>query len=137
MSVENHDEHFENYLSEFQPRRPRALPEPIIERQSRLRRIAAVAAIAAALGTSLWSARQDPAGQKAITVATNQSVAVKDQTPSRALSTVELTRLAVENPSGLDAALEAAQENRLPRFDRKDSLLRILAENDLGGKKEK
>jgi hypothetical protein len=35
--------------------------------------------------------------------------------------------LAVENPSGLDAAREAAQENRLPHFDRKDSALRILA----------
>jgi hypothetical protein len=39
-----------------------------------------------------------------------------------------LTRLAVENPAGLDAALKATQENRLPRFDRKDSALRILAQ---------
>jgi len=50
---------------------------------------------------------------------------------------MELTRLAVENPSGLDAALEVSQENHLPRFDRKDSVLRILAENDLGGEKGK
>jgi hypothetical protein len=137
MSVENHDEQFEKYLSEFEPRRPRALPEPTIERQSRLRRIAAAAAIAAALGASLWSAWQDPAGQNAVTVGTNRSVAVKNETPIRALSTMELTRLAVENPSGLDAALEVSQENHLPRFDRKDSVLRILAENDLGGEKGK
>jgi hypothetical protein len=137
MSVENHDEQFEKYLSGFQPRRPRALPQPAIDHQIQLRRFAAAAAIGALLGASLWSAWQEPTSQKTITVATNQSVAVKDQTPSRALSTVELTRLAVENPSGLDAALEAAQENRLPSFDRKDSVLRILAESDVGGEKEK
>ena len=137
MNVENHDEQLEKYLNEFQPRRPRALPQPAIDRQIQLRRSAAAAAIGALLGASLWSAWQEPASQKTITVGTNRSVAVKDQTPIRALSTAELTRLAVENQSGLDAALEVPQENHLPRFDRKDSVLRILAENDLGGEKGK
>jgi hypothetical protein len=135
--VENHDEQFEKYLSEFEPRRPRALPQPAIDRQTRLRRFAAAAAIGAFLGASVWFAWKEQAGQKAANIANNGTVASREQTPRRALSTVELTRLAVENPSGLDAALEAAQENRLPRFDRKDSVLRILAENDLGGEKEK
>jgi hypothetical protein len=125
--VENLDEHFEKYLSEFQPRRPRALPEPAIDRQIRLRRLAAAAAIAAALGASVWSGWKEQASQKAPDAANNRSAASREQTPRRTLSIMELTRLAVENPTDLDAALEAAQENRLPRFDRRDSALHVLA----------
>jgi len=54
--VENLDERFEKYLGEFQPRRPRALPEPAIHRQISLRRIAAAAVATIALGASLWFA---------------------------------------------------------------------------------
>jgi hypothetical protein len=125
--VENHDEQFEKYLGEFQPQRPRALPEPDIHRQFSLRRLAAAAVVTIALGAAFWSVRQKPANQEARYVTNNRPVALKKQTPRRALSLVELTRIALENPEGLDAALEAAQENRLPRFDRKDSALRILA----------
>jgi hypothetical protein len=124
--VENLDEHFEKYLSEFQPRRPRALPEPAIDRQIRLRRLAAAAAIAAALGASVWSGWKEQASQKAPVAANSRSVTSRE-TPRRTLSIMELTRLAVENPTDLDAALEAAQENRLPRFDRQDSALHVLA----------
>jgi hypothetical protein len=127
MSVENHDEHFEKYLSQFQPRRPRTLPERAIDRQIRLRRLAAAAAIAAALGASVWSAWKEQANQKAPDAANNRSVASREQTPQRTLSIMKLTRLTVENPTDLDAAFEAARENRLPRFDRQDSALHVLA----------
>jgi hypothetical protein len=125
--MENLDEQFEEYLREFQPRRPRALPEPSIHRQVSLRRLAAAAVVMSALGAALWSVRQKPASQQARDLTNDRPVALEKQTPRRALSIVELTHLAVENPSRLDAALEAAQENRLPRFDRRDSALRILA----------
>jgi hypothetical protein len=55
-------------------------------------------------------------------------IAAVKQSPRSTPSLLVLTRLAVENPAGLDAALKATQENRLPRFDRKDSALRILAQ---------
>ena len=125
--MENREEQFEKYLGEFQPQRPRALPEPHIHRQVSLRRLAAAAVVAIALGAALWSVRQEPTSQRAGDLTNNRPVALEKQTPRRALSVVELTRIALENPEGLDAALEAAQENRLPRFDRKDSALSILA----------
>ena len=125
--MENLDERFEKYLGEFQPRRPRALPEPAVYRQVWLRRVAAVVVLTSALGAGLWSVMQKPASQEARDVRNNRPVALEKQTPRRALSIVELTHLAVENPSSLDAALEAAQKNQLPRFDRRDSALRILA----------
>ncbi len=125
--MKNLDEQFEEYLREFQPRRPRALPEPAIHRQVSLRRLAAAVMITIALSAGLWSVRQKPTGQEAGNVTNNRPVAPQKQTRQRALSIVALTRLALENPAGLDAAPEAAQEYRLPRFDRKDSALRILA----------
>ena len=124
--MEDLDKQFEKYLGEFQPRRPRALPEPAIHRQVWSRRLAAAAAITIALGASLWSVRQKPAGQEARNVTSYRPVVSEQQRPRHPLSIVVLTHLAVENPAGLDAALLAAQESRLPRFDRKDSALRIL-----------
>lgn len=126
--MENNDKKFEEYLGEFQPRKPRALPQRIIPKTKWARRLAAVAAVTIALGASLWSVRQKPAGHETRNVTSNRPIATVKQTPRRALSLVVLTHLALENPSGLDAALEATQENRLPRFDRKDSALRILAQ---------
>ena len=125
--MENLDEQFEKYLGEFQPLRPRALPEPAIHRQVWPRRLVAAAVVTSALGAGLWSVMQKPASQETRDVKDNRPVALEKQTPRRALSILELTRLAVENPSSLDAALEAAQKNRLPRFDRRDGALRILA----------
>jgi len=124
--MKNLEEQFEEYLREFQPRRPRALPGPAIHRQVWPRRLAAAAAITIALGAWLCSVRQKPAGQEARNVTSNRPVVSEQQRPRRPLSIVVLTHLAVENPAGLDAALVAAQKNRLPRFDRKDSALRIL-----------
>jgi hypothetical protein len=125
--VENLDEQFEKYLGEFQPRRPHALPAPAISRQVWLRRFAATAVVTGALSAGLWSLMRKPPSQEAGDVRNNRPVALEKQAPRRALSIVELTHLAVENPSSLDAALEAAQKNRLPRFDRRDGTLRILA----------
>ena len=125
--MDNLDEQFEKYLGEFQPRRPRALPEPAIRRQVWPRRLVAAAVVTSALCAGLWSVMQKPASQEARNVKDNRPVALEKQTPRRALSIVELTHLAVENPSSLDSALEAAKKNRLPRFDRRDGALRILA----------
>ena len=125
--MKNLDEQFEEYLREFQPRRPRALPEPAIHRQVSLRRLAAAVMITIALSAGLWSVRQKPTGQEVRNVTSSRPLALENQTPRPALSIAVLTHLAVENPSDLDAALEATQEYRLPRFDRKDSALCILA----------
>src|SRR5260370_37332959 len=56
--MENNDRKFEEYLGEFRPRKPRALPELIVHRQVWPRRLAAAAAIAISLGASLWFVRR-------------------------------------------------------------------------------
>jgi hypothetical protein len=126
--MENNDREFEEYLREFQPRKSRALPEQVIPETIWTRRLAAAAAVMMALGASLWSVRQKPAGQRAGIMTSDRLIAAVKQSPRSTPSLLVLTRLAVENPAGLDAALKATQENRLPRFDRKDSALRILAQ---------
>jgi hypothetical protein len=126
-TMRNDDKKFEEYLTEFQPREPRALPDHVIPKTIWARRLAAAAAVIIALGVSLWPVREKVAGRRAQNVASTRPVKTEEQTSRRAPSLVVLTRLAVENPSGLDAALKATQENQLPRFDRKNSALRILA----------
>jgi len=125
--MENNDREFEKYLREFQPRKPRALPEEVIPKTVWTRRLAAAAAVMMAVGASLWLVGKKPAGQRAGSMTRDRPVAAVEQSQRRAPSLLVLTRLAVENPSELDATLEAAQKNSLPRFDRKDSALRILA----------
>jgi hypothetical protein len=124
--MENSDKKFEEYLGEFQPRKPRALPEQVIPKMMWTGRLAAAVAVMMALGVSLWSLRQEPADQRAENGTIDRPAAVVKQSP-RSTPLPVLTRLAVENPSELDATLEASQGNWLPHFDRKDSALRILA----------
>jgi hypothetical protein len=125
--MENDDEQFEKYLEEFQPRRPRALPDQAVPRIIWRRRLAVAAVVAIALGVSVWSARQRPASQEPLEVGHDRPARDEKQSEAPALSRMALTRLAVENSLGLDAALEVAQKNALPRFDRENSVLRILA----------
>jgi hypothetical protein len=118
--VESHDEQFEKYLSEFQPRPPRALPEPAIYQRVWLRRLVAAAAVVLMCGASIWLMSRAPARMD-----TAQKHVVKNDAPPKSM--IALTRLALENPSELDAILARSSGNTLPRFDRPDSALRVLA----------
>jgi hypothetical protein len=121
------NDEFELFLREFEARRPRALIVPGASRSLWMSRLAAAAAISIALGSSLrffsrpteWRKSRDD------TNTTSAKIAPRASTPK--LSTMALTRLALEDPARLDALLDASQQDRLPRFDRENSALRVLA----------
>jgi hypothetical protein len=112
------EEQFENYLREFEPKKPRALSE--LAAPLNWRRLAAAIAIFFLGATSLWNVFHHQNRKKVDT-----KVFV-EQMPVPA-STISLTKLAVENPSDFEATLDARALKTLQRFDRADSSLRALA----------
>jgi hypothetical protein len=121
--MEKHDEQLENFLREFQPRRPRVLPS-VAPASDRARRAAAGAAAALALAASLWFALRQPTWQRAEVTATRVTVPEIRSVP---LSVFSLTQLAVNDPARFDAALDDALRRSLPNFRGSSSALRVLA----------
>jgi hypothetical protein len=122
----SHDEQFEKYLGEFEPRRPRALPALVGLRGVWQQRLAAAAAIAIALCVSLWILHGKNSKDRTPVVA--QANSAPDSTASRQrLSLVELTQMALHDPEQLDAELADASRKLLPNFRGSDSTLRVLA----------
>jgi hypothetical protein len=113
--MDQRDEQFESFLREFQPRRPRALPVANPTKSVGIPRLAAAAALLVAIGVSFWSLSRKP------------SVPMVTDTESSNLSPAALMRLALEDPARLDAVLDSSARRELPRFDSKDSALRVLA----------
>ena len=123
--MEKHDEQFENYLREFQPRRPRALR---LEEQTsgmRWRRFAAAATVALVFGMSLWFAGRRPA--RAPSGIVSKQAADRPASTDMRFSRLSMTQLAVNDPRQLDAVLENASRNVLPDFRGAKSTLRVLA----------
>jgi hypothetical protein len=122
----NHDEEFEKFLGEFEPRRPRALPVRVVPKTMAMRRLAAAAAITIALGVSLWMFRGKHSND-------GNPVAVKANIPQDSTTTrqpeslVALTQMALHDPEQLDAELAEASRRMLPDFRGSDSTLRVLA----------
>ena len=114
------DEQLESFLREFEPRRPRALPSM---RRIWPRRLAAAAAIAVVLGGSLWLARRHAALRGVHTV---QKTDEQDQARTQ-MDLLPLTRMALEDPAGLDRALSAASREMLPDLQGSESTLGVLA----------
>jgi hypothetical protein len=124
--VEHYDEQFEKYLGEFQPRRPRALPEAVGLQRVWARRLAA-AAIAVALGASVWwlHGRKDPSRNNSLR---EETIAAKDRrSATQKLSIAELTQMALQDPERFDAELSEASRRMLPGFQGRESTLRVLA----------
>ena len=124
--MENHDEQFERYLGEFQPRRPRALPDPAIDEPVWPRRLAAAAAITIALGASLWFVRKKSELGGGEVVAKDAALMPASKLVPQPLSLLPLTQLALESPEKLDAELARASRRVLPDFRGKESTLRVL-----------
>jgi len=118
--MDGNDEQFENYLREFEPRKPRALEPKRQSAPDSWRRLAAAAAMMIALGTSLRLVLHSPGWQGLQTVTTAKPVRVR-------LSIVPLTKLAATDPAQLDAELAAASRQVLPDFRGEKSTLRVLA----------
>ena len=127
MKMENDGKKFEEYLGEFQPRKPRALPALIVHRQAWPRRLAAAAAIAMFLGASLWFVRRKNELISGEPAAKNSTSTLEAESPARPLALLPLTRLALENPEQVDAQLTAASRRVLPDFRGSNSTLRVLA----------
>jgi hypothetical protein len=117
------NDQFELFLREFEPRRPRALTA---SRSIWTSRLAAAAAISIALGSSLLFFSRPTEWRKSRDIANTASAKIVPKASARKLSTMALTRLALEDPARLDALLDASQQDRLPRFDRENSALRVL-----------
>jgi hypothetical protein len=125
--VKDQGEQLEKYLSEFEPRRPRALPEPAANRQVWMRRLAAAATIAIGLASSLWLlAMKNEWGGKEL-VARNPAAIPETNSEPQPLSLLPLTQLAFENPAQLDVELARASRRELPDFRGSESTLRVLA----------
>ncbi|HEV1996388.1 MAG TPA: hypothetical protein VGR03_18785 [Candidatus Acidoferrum sp.] len=124
--MKNNDKKFEEYLGEFEPRKPRALPERTVHRQVWPRRLAA-AAIAISLGASLWFVRRKNELNSGDIVAKNSTSMLETKSPGRPLALLPLTQLALQDPEQLDVQLNAASLRVLPDFRGSNSTLRVLA----------
>ena len=125
--LENNDRKFETYLGEFEPRKPRALPELIVHRQVWPRRLCAAAAVAISLGASLWFVRRKNELNNGEVVAENARSMLEAKSPASPLALLPLTQLALQDPEQLDAQLTAASPRVLPDFRSGNSTLRVLA----------
>ena len=112
--MDRRDEQFESFLREFRPRLPRALPVVVRARAAWMPRLAAAAIVLVALGVSFLTLSRKPSTPNG----TNRE--------GSKLSPAALTRLALEDPARLDAVLDSSGRSALPRFDNKDSALRVL-----------
>ena len=112
--MDRRDEQFEAFLREFQPRRPRALPVVIRARAVWAPRLAAAAAVILAVGISF------------LTLSRKSLAPNATKREGSNLSPAALTRLALEDPARLDAVLDSSPRSVLPRFDGKNSALRVL-----------
>ena len=124
--MENHDQRFEEFLREFAPSRPRAWPETRVANPWHWQRLAAAAIVIIACGSGSWFAGshyvQSPASTSEQSTA--QAVPV-----TLVMSAAYLQRLALEDPAQFDAALAAAAQTTLPRFDGPHSALGLLAKD--------
>jgi hypothetical protein len=125
--MKEHDEQFENYLREFQPRRPRALPAPLATKPIWPRRLAAAAVIAVSLGISLGSLWRKSPPHTDLTAARSTQVLPGAKSAPVSLSLLPLTQLALEDPARLDTVLTEASRHVLPSLRGSESTLRALA----------
>jgi hypothetical protein len=126
------DKKFEEYLSEFRPREPRALPAGEAGFWQRWgARVAVAAVLVLIAGAALIWMRHDVRRRIAARVPqAERSVAAPRQNAPRDIANeVSLGRLGMlynRDPVELDAALAEASRNLLPHVDRPESTLHSL-----------
>lgn len=108
------EEQFENYLREFQPKKPRALPALEVAPVKR-RRLVAAAAMVFVCGSCLWIGLKEKRDNK------------NSETVSAWKMRIVLTNRALENPQSLEKVLEEQTKGSLPRLDGQESTLGVLA----------
>jgi hypothetical protein len=125
--MNEHDAQFENFLREFHPRQPRALPAASAAESICQRRLYAVAVMTVIIGFSLWFLPQGSPSHKDLTAAGNTQVLPDARPAPETLSIFPLTQLALEDPARLDSVLTEASRKVLPSFQGSESTLRVLA----------
>jgi|SRR5271163_1226008 len=121
--MNENDRQFEDFLREFKPRRPRALPgDRSIELHSR--RLAAAAVLVVSLGSVVWFAFNN---KRLATAQRSSDHLAQRQGDQPKLTLIQWTRLAEENPRAFDAQLSEASRKSLPGFNEANSSLRALA----------
>lgn len=114
------EERFENYLKEFEPRKPRTLEVA----SPKWRRLAAAAAVLLICGWGTWQAlhtNQRTQNLQEITMGSLDGI----QTPWRTRAV--LTNQALESSEGFNAALEEDTKTRFSVFGQRDGALQVLA----------
>lgn len=122
--MENRDEEFEKYLREFQPRRPRALPDRVWS--DRAWRFAAATVAVIGIASFLWRGVEKRASDRSET-AVHRMGRASVEPAEQPLKLVGMTRMALNDPQALDARLEEASRQMLPDFRSSTSTLRVLA----------
>ena len=125
--MKEHDEQFENFLREFQPRRPRALPAGFAAKPIWHRRLCAAGLITVTMGVSLWFLRQKSTSRRDLISVDNPQFLLYAKPAPEALSMFPLTQLALEDPARLDTVLTEASRHVLPSLQGSESTLRVLA----------
>jgi len=125
------DEHFENYLREFEPRKPRALPVELLERKANSRldgweRLVAAAAVILICGTSLWTGWQQKPVARSAHSGNSVKLVVENAGEGRKKTTLQLTKVALEDSAAFEAILRQESQRSLPKFEEPGSALRAL-----------
>jgi hypothetical protein len=123
--MDDRDGRFEEFLRDFHPRAPKPLP-PVFGPRRPWMWLAAAAVlilICGAIADRLLEERLLRNGPPGLTA----RPAPPAENPAREASLGRLSQVAMEDPSGLDAALGKASRDLLPRFDRRNSTLSVLA----------
>jgi len=124
--MNENQERFENYLREFEPRRPRPLERPAAQRRQ-VWRLAAAAAILLALGAAFWSVRKKKSLEVAQSPKQERSVMPATEPSGPEPLLLPLTEMALNDPEQLDAELAKASRKLLPNFRKRESTLKALA----------
>jgi hypothetical protein len=121
--MNENDRQFEDFLREFKPRRPRALPD---DRAIGLhpRRLAAAAVLVVSLGSMSWFAFKN---KRPTTPQLSSDQLTYRQGGPPKLTLIQWTRLAEQDPKALETTLDEASRKSLPGFNDPNSSLRVLA----------
>jgi len=120
--MKNDSAQFEDFLREFEPKRPRVLKFEAEHPMGYWRRLLAAAVLLIACGVSsrlVWTAHSNEHQPPAHAIEA-------DSTPTQR-SIILWTRMALHDPERLDKEFSVPPRSVLPRFDRPHSTLRILA----------
>ena len=120
------DERFEDYLREFTPRAPGALPVQRVAGRESWRRWAAAAGLLLALGTSFWLATRQRTGVSH-KLPIKQGPTVETAPVAGRLTLWRLNQAAQAEPTRFDAQLAEESRAVLPDFRGEASTLRVLA----------